>query len=70
MGIKPIAIIGTGQDKTAIAEKLAKKGHNEVVIMPLEEAKEYANEPFTEFDKEAVYTYHASPMIKYANESK
>jgi hypothetical protein len=29
-----------------------------------------ANEPFGEFRKEAVYQYHASPMIKYANEEK
>jgi glycerol-3-phosphate dehydrogenase len=53
---KQIAIIGAGAGKTAIAEALAK--NNDVVIMTPEEAKE------------AVYQYHASPMIKYANEEK
>lgn len=67
---KPIAIIGAGQNKTAIAEELAKQGHNDVIIMTPEEAKEYANEPFSEFRKEAVYQYHAIPMLKYANEGK
>lgn len=55
---KKIAIVGTGhiQDKALIAEMLAKQGHNDVVIVTPEEAKELANAPFNEVRKEEVYT--------------
>jgi hypothetical protein len=62
---KPIAIIGAGQDKGAIAAALAEQGHNDVIIMTLDEAKEYANNPFK--GATDVYKIEAPPILKYVD---
>lgn len=67
---KTIAILGSGQGKTALAEALAKKGHNDVIILTPEEAKEYTNGPFSEIRKESVYEYKTIPIHRYENEGK
>lgn len=64
----PIAIIGAGQDKAAIAAALAQQGHNNVIIMTPDEAKEYADNPLKRATD--VYKIEAPPILKYVDEKE
>lgn len=65
---KPIAIIGAGQDKAAIAAALAKQGYNDVIIMTPNEAKEYADNPFKRATDD--YKIEAPAILKYVDEKE